>query len=720
MSADNLRVLIDTAQPRLSSDRLALSVKGNDWDDTSLVNVYHDRVTETLFLMPLPMSPQWNQNHTGDYARLKKSDFTFATPSAWVESDRMDSGHSNYLHSQGVVESAITTQTFSADTPMYLSYFAPGTGADKQIDLEFGWANTALKSDPGPSVSVRVWSDGLTEVWKNGKIVWSGSIAGDKSAQSTDLQTVNLYCIPFRQRELLILSNQGTGFSAVFEDIAEDDFTTPILPSTKFWFKFYGDATIELAPIRVFKTGSAVSKQLALAEPVESPPDDIVQFSGGPVQATLSLVDADDPTTAFASGQRCRLKADFSGNGVTTPVLFAAEVVYDGEVALTSDSPTDITAYVKECVIDVGDDPSGVTASLTFESPKEIESEVIGNFLTLSNRPVEIYVGSRRIFTGRTNAPDYILSPTDFTSKATITVRDHWKALETYFYSDPKALDGYQLTDAFAWVVKSAGFEDDDLDLPADMGFALPKVGTQSADFNVLINVFDTPAEWAKRLHETYASRHLIGFGPEGVFRLADPDDTVGATVKLCSTFDSALLQVGGSPGASTYDQKNRARKRVFRKFRSAKLEAAANYVCVIGHDPRLDAPIRSVNVDYESADPSTPPNGRPDNWLGELRKFGYADSTITTQDAADFACQTIYERLTRVGEVCEFECELLIDDADKLVWKGDVVELEGYGRYRITSFHGSLSAEASDAPHDMTSRPFTYTAERIGDGFTE
>jgi len=760
LSLDRLRVVFDTVQTRLQSDRLSLTFGFDDWDLTTNVDLYVDKVTNTVFLCPLPLSPDWFLNSTGNYTRLKKTDFTFGTPSSWVESDRLDNGHSNYLQSQGVSEVVKTNATLDVDRGMYVSYFSPGTGTEKQTDIEFGWGNSGTFSD---GISVRVRSDGHTEVWKNGVFKWSGDISGQQAGQQTDLQTVNLCCIPCRGRELLILSNQGTGFSAIFDDIDEANPPVgavdhvPILPASKFWFRVYGDATIEVAPVHYHTLGGIYSKPMQWAETVSA--DETITptlypdiSDDEPYELAVILTEA-TTSAIFDGGDKCRLNIAMLSNGNYTPMLYACEEELERTTQKTvgggdDNKGIDVTDYVVDCTVDVGDDPSGATVELVFKNPEEVEALGVYNFLNMSNRAVQIFIGDRLIMSGRTDAPERVLGVNDTADRISIKVRDHWKALETYLYSDPKALDGFVYTDAIKWLIKSAGLDDTDIwyvpDNPAQddyIDLVLPDVGTQSQGFNIQIAVADSPADWLKRLVEGFAGDYTYGFQPynyhddrgsESRFRMFKPDDNDGATVKLYIATEDAYDALGVDIAESPIEDLNRARRRTVLRYQDTLFEPEANYVCVIGQDASFQRPLRSIRksgdaqdlIDHpgtsSSCDPGVPPGGRKSNWLGEIRKYMHVDSTLTTQSAVDDCADTIFNKVSVPHLTAEFEADLIINDANHLMWRGDVVEIDSIGRFRITSFHGRMNREGVTADHDKSFRRFTYTALYIGESFTE
>ena len=76
-------------------------------------------------------------------------------------------------------------------------------------------------------------------------------------------QFIRLILIPCRQRELLVISSNGGGFSHIFTDITEGTSSPVITPNAPFWFFAEPgvDTTFRCALCQYGSSGNAVGKQ---------------------------------------------------------------------------------------------------------------------------------------------------------------------------------------------------------------------------------------------------------------------------------------------------------------------------------------------------------------------------------------------------------------------------------------------------------------------------
>ena len=709
-------VVIDAAQARISKDRISTIITGDDWNYALSSNVFIEPVTRTVMLSPLPLTDGWRTSHTGDYARFGIADYTLTTPSKWTQGDKVGDGHSNYLYSLNVNEVLKTTGTYGANRGIYLSFFAPSSGNERHVQIDFGWGNTANYQS---GVSVRIWSDGHVEIWKAGVQVGAGSISGraDDQQQHLALKTTDIYAIPYRNRELLIFSNQGGAFRHTFEDLTEAPGQT-ITPDEKIWWYVpEGDATVQCAPLRFATSGYICSRKVIFAQSASGASSGTVYVDNG--SASYSLVQPDNINSSFSSGTECRVKVSFSGGtGTSTPYVHAVAVEFPRQTAQTNAGSYTLNPYITSMSLDVPEEPSSVQMEIELKKPSELETtEGVSKLRRISNRAIKCTFGTQDVLIGRTEPPEWHEAIDDGARRVTLRIRDKWKVFEHYIFSDPYPLDGLNIVDAFKFIIKAAGFEDSDIDIPP-IAFNLPQVKTQSESFNILIEVGDTAADWLKRLHETYCATYMMGWFPTASgfkFRLFLPDNNEAPKQTLFKTLEEAYSHLIGI-GQLEEDANRNKRNYVFRSFKETVLEPEANYIYVTGRDPRSDRPIVAHKIDSASANPTTVISLRPDNWLGEIRKYGWVDETITTLDAAQYACNIIYNRLTPIRRIAEWESELLLDTTGKVLWRGDVVELKGYGKFRITSLSAELNHEPTNDDANRHWRPTTYVGEYIGE----
>lgn len=735
-----LSLVLDTAQDRLRTDRLGTLVSGNDWGTRFRQNAYVDPVTRTAMLMPAPRSESWNSSGSGDNARYQVSDYVL-TSSKWVNdpilfaSDYWIKGKDA---SGNPGEAVKTVATQPRNGGMYLAWYAANASQQDWVQMECGWGADPSNSASHP-VSLRVYASGKAEVWRYGVYQGDINISGNATPQQTANTFTDLIITPYRRREVLLLSNRGGGGSILFEDI-EDGEDPEVIPALPFWWYVpTGLAKVQCAPLRFATSGYVTGIKSYFREAPQSGAVEtsLVSYdaNGGTVEAYL--VEPESPGSAFVpdgSVTVARARLDLAGDGTHTPNVYGCHLAYEGEVVSTPDAATVMDDWAVRLTLDVSDSPSDNRLTAELKNPQEIIDAGVANFLTTSNRPFELRMvptpeeaeegeEPKLFFTGRTEPIRYREASDDTGRRVVLEARDHWKAFEHYVFSDSVPLDGMNIIDAFRFLLGAAGFSEEHLDLE-DVDFDLPSTGNPSrGDWNVLVQVGDSLADWLTRLHEDYMGTWFMGWVPkaEGFrFVLKSPEGLSSEPVyTLYCSYEEALLALGGGGSEGEEegptpeeDLRSRLPQLIYREYSDEVLEPEANDVWVTGFDPHTKRPIQAHKADYESQDPTTPVHLRPENWLGEVRKYGLFDSTITSQEALERAASILYDRLTTYRIVAEFTSEFLVKEDGMPVWRGDVVRLDGLGDYRIKSFSAQFVREPKTG--DMVWRPTRYVAEQL------
>lgn len=297
-----------------------------------------------------------------------------------------------------------------------------------------------------------------------------------------------------------------------------------------------------------------------------------------------------------------------------------------------------------------------------------------------------------------------------------MAVRDEWKLLENYRFSDPIPLGSYSLAAAYALVATAGG-------LPLSRIYCSPSCASFVLDaapatasgngMGPTIDVGDTAAEWLDRLHQTYAGTFFHGFRPNGasapVLSLIDPADTSGSglpsTPSLTLYADYAAAVAAG-----------KSWQQVMRSYQTQVLEPESNDVWVMGADARTQKPIVAHLADLASQAVGTAPSSRPANWLGAIRKYGWVDPSISTIAMAQACAQLLYNRLDPARTLVEFECEYLPG-----IWRGDILELIPQSgtpvHVRVKTFRGGFEYVAAAAGSNAVWRPCTYVCEVVQSG---
>lgn len=723
-------ITLDAAQKRTSRERIATLVLGRSKDsersvvdgwsetgstDTGQLTTWAEPVSGRLMLRPAPQFAAWQTTGTGIYERLSKASYTLGSASAWRE-ENLSGGASKFLslidgNAPDGHRTAVTTTSWAANRGFYVCVYVGSWGNDEVSALECGWNSSASGAS---GVSLRLYTSGRVEVWKDGQMVGTYSVVGQGGQQKQSAEAfVQLLLIPMPARDLFVGSNQGGAFIHSFTDLDEDDPTQAITGATNFWWKVpAGKGSVECAPLRYPTTGWRAGAGSVLSRaPAAGDPSQVRVFSVGGT-ATAYFGDATNPAAAFAPdgiNRAASLVVTLTGDGSSTPFVSGAEGVFTRIAADTDDTEAlPLEDQTLEARLEVPESPSGVTFSSTLIGT---EYDATGLLVSQVNRPLRVELTGIPILDGVTEPPSWDESTSDEARRVAMEARDRWKLLEQYRFTDPVPLDGLALEAAVRGIVQQTGLTDE-FDVE-ESGLTLPNCAGRSGDEWALpIRVGDTAAEWLDRLHETYAANWFMGFVPTEtgiVFRFVSPE-TLGREPQAKFYFTRAQAEADGVAEGDV-------RLRVLRSWRERRLEPEANDIWVIGMDRATQRPIMAHAADDASQDPTTPPSARPENWLGEVRKYSWRDDSLNTQALVNRCAELLYSRLTPVRVLAEFEAEMILRENGVPVWRGDVLEVEGRGLWRVVSFSTQFVLESGDTE---PSRPSRYVVEQIQHGTAE
>ena len=744
---DAFSFILDSAQDRLASDRIAALVSGlyepdkrlrepiEGWhprwgtqDGNGDLTTWVDPITAKLMLRPAPLSRYWDTLNTGIYARLMKSGFTFNDATKWEEQDKSGAAFVHFMCLTDEAEvtanrSAVSTTTWPKNRPFFLRWWSENWGDEKSIQIDCGWNTTASNA---AGVSLRFWGSGKVEVWKDGYLVGEGSLLNkdDKQEKQQAKQFVSVMLIPIPQRELLIVSNQGGGFSHTFVDIDEGAVDPIITTASPFWFYFpAGKAELEIAPIRFPTLGYRASVVQVLSRPPGAGQVPVhTAFWSLPGYGTQSisaqsLVQENDATTVWTPSGRdrkCRIRVDLEGDGESTPYLSGSLAEFEGEISSTDDSESVVLdQYILSAKMEVPEDPGGFRLSLVLNSPEEIDPGFANKLDSLSNRPLTVKFGELDFKNLFTDPPKLDEAVGDSARRLEITCRDRWKSFELYVFREKLPFDGLPLDDAFLKLARTMGVHASSV-VVEDSGLTLPIGGGSVGDWNVLADVGDRGDEWLSRFKENYAGTWFLGMQPtvtgeELWFR--SPDD-LGELSSMTLYLDRTDADT--EEPTLTADERTLL---LINKFHEATVDPEANDLFVVGMNPRTRLPIVLHNADAPAKDPTLSPSLRPDNWVGESLGYSWVNPYLTTEAICQNCLDLLYQRLTPRRFMAEWDSDLLIDpNTDFPVWKGDVVTIFGRGDYRITTLSVEISREIADDISQIHRRCH-YTAEKIVDG---
>lgn len=672
-----------------------------------------------LLIRPAPMMPGWTTSSTGIYARTRKSAWTFngSGSTFWTEWEGETVSGDWWLSLEAGKIADEDDQRFfelgsalASDRGVWLGWFNVAGDKGDWVALECGWGGAGLPSggsrgETAP-VSLRFYASGRVEVYRHGSLVKIGSIgnarqdSGDGGAPVAE-QSVGAIVMPWRERELLVYgATTGEGFSVVFEDIAEGS-ADPIVGSAKFWmFAPFGRALLQFAPLSFPSSGVAWSKLLRFPDaPQADPAGDVPvpatsAYWTGPGTAGVELTMPDGTTTFSTLTTDCRLKFTLTASaGAYSPAVFAGYAAYPVELGDTDGADEfDLTPYLASVELEAPEEPESVSLLLRVRKPDDVVSAGGPDFEAHSGRPVTIEFDGDVWFEGVTEPAERTFGTVADQDEIEVRVRDKWVLLERTMLRSPMVLDGLTLAEAFEALLDEAGVEDTSLDAQAG-DFTIQ---THGAKLVWVVEAGETIAEAILRLHEQYCPLWVMGFRPKDgggtEFFLYDPRTIGGtATETLYSTVDAAETALSDAELAPF---------RTYRRYQHGSIAPEANEIHVMGWDPRTDRPILVQLRDEESADPTLARDSRPGNWLGATVRYALVEPRIRDRETAERCARLLYDRLTPVRFVGEWESDLAtFGVGERPLWRGGLMELDGVGVFRIASFSfESLLEEQDDA----------------------
>lgn len=725
--ADPLRVIIDAPNTRQTLDNLDIRADGTNWDTRLSSGFGLEDITYTGMLLPVPFKSGWYVSGTGEYARLRLTDYNIAGVAGVTEVQPGFPGNYYVLAPNGIIGNVYTNASIERNRGFCVSWRTAGWGgSDPGTAIECGWVA------PNADIGLRFMSNGDVQVWDGTVNIGNGSIRSKETYKvglgpqlqdtgATGGNIVNEFVwvcvIPCRHRELLILSTEGGGFNQVIPRIAPDAVDPTITAQGPLWWSVpRGMAQVQMAPLRYATAGTTFSGIHALRYApgtVVQPALSIYYGTAGYGTATISGTVTNTAGGALGTASTCRFKVTMTGDGISTPWLYGAGAHWPGTVADAWAGSADITSYVlarEPLRLEVPESPTDVKLTFAVDYPDTLDAgTIMPGATTIQNRSIDVNVGSVVLFRGRTAPPEMTDAISDDAQQMTVECRDQWAILDNYRISDPMPLDGLNLGSAVASLVTMTGIGSASLDI-GSVDFNLDSAVTASAgEWNLLPDVGDTPGDWLKRLHDDYAPTWYMGWVPGTagpVFRFKSP--TQVGTVPSGTVY-SSVAAAGGTAG------------RVYRTYEEKVLPLEANDIRVVGADPRTSDPIVSHFADIPSQDPTIAGTARPDNWLGEQRTYSWVNPSIQSTVSANWCLAVLRDRLTNIRVGAQVECDMQFGANGLPLWRGDVLQVQkpyGTANYRITSLSMRSEYEAGGTATGFGSggvwRPTTYVLEQL------
>ena len=680
-----LVVEMDVAEPRIKRDRLVVSADGSTWD-MRVSSLYLEPVTNTLMLQPLPRTDAWQTTFGGQYARYNKANYNLTTPDNWREYGRTAEGDT-YLLGLGTNEGVTTATVFPANQAVFIAAVVGGAGTENAVILECGWGT------PGAAftVSLRFRANGDTEVYKGAVRVGvynfrelnneSNGRQGQGAGVPLAGRTVSFMLIPKPRRELLVLSNQGGGFSHSFSDLDPKATNNVVTAAgTFFWRVPVGQPVVQMCPLKYAANGYAYSPVVNLRYALQSGQSFAPTYAQDlPTTGITNLYTAlvkPDLTTYTPDGvqKQLRIQAQMTGDGNSTRFLYAIDLVCPRTTTTTFNAPFSVLPYLTKLTMEVPEN-APTMVNLTCKKPAAMEAAGLAKARVIGERPILIRVGGIDIFRGTTGKPTTIegAGHRDGATLIEWSATDRERQFDLYSFRDTFPYDGLLMTNTISELVKTAGFAATDADITADT-FTLPySLDVAEGKWQLLPQRGDTINQWLKRLWQDYAQTCITGWTPTLAgykYRFRRPDTfSVLPVLDLFETTAGAS-RFGVSPQWVT--------RRVVRNLKRMPEAAPANEVLVVGYDAATDTYPQAQYDDAAAQNPELAPSARPDNWSGQVVSYQLIDpQLVNNQATADRARDILRDRATVGREIIEIECEFLVRASNNLpLWKGDVVRI--------------------------------------------
>lgn len=738
---DSFALTFDHAQKRISRPEIATLMSCLERSESYVDDAVHfDEATGTAILSPLPFTEAYKTTFTGNYARLKKSDFTLTTSAGWTDSTYSNNSSDYVLHSLGINESVKTNFNFNRNEGVYIKIFNYAGSTDKTAYVELGWTTDAADPEAFP-ISLRVKYSGGVEVYRWGVFQKEYSVTQPETP-TEGKQGVEQgwfdFCIMFgRRREMLFLPSTGGGFRHVFEEFGEDETDNEFHAAMPFWLQVKSDdvsktpqTDVQFNRLRFETSGVLYFKSSYFLRAPEAglTEDDQIKAiyqDGSLDEGAVRLVEPDDVNTDFVpDGEkiRARLRVDLSGDGTTTPFVYGARFGWKAELTDTDSSEAvdldDLSENGRHLVgaaIEVPENADGYEITVSVVGPfGSDEGQIdIKQAKELCNRPAKIEIGLVQLMDGRAGAPEYDESTSDSSTVLTWKIGGFMRQMENHVYRDDKPLDGMYLTDALHEIAEDAGISPMQIDIEA-LDYLLPGFASPSGgEWSVLIERGDTALYWWNKLIDDHAQGYFHGevpavAGTRLVFRSPETEPVM--------TLYSSTADAETEGGFATLDEQ---RTVVYQEESVSVLEPEANEFWVIGIDPRTLKPIAAAQIDEAAQDVDTVPSARPANWWGEPRPAGLFDGTVRNSETAENIAQTTLATIGQLRKSREIRTEfnMFLKEDGVPLWRGDCVELFGEGDFIVVagpSTEIELEPEGDSGRDAWFCRPSVYVLQPV------
>lgn len=696
-----VRVLIDVPEPRPLKGRLAVGSDGSTWDfrpGTTSSDVWIDPCTSTVMLAPLPVTNAWGSTFTGNYARHSYADYTGTEITRWsgfcVNNNVNDTALRMIVNSTASID---LTTSLPANCPMWFRYNKnkdQESGDDIILSARYNYGGAGAAPN-NFSVEVKFRANGSISVFKNGTLEATYDRSGSNfssaraytSTFNPNQKWVNVMLIPFRTRELLCWTDNGTCFSHTFEGLTYPNDTTanPITPAGTFSF-VAPSGKLSLQSARCyFKTsgyimGSAKSFRYAPTAGEWSSPTYQTfsdNFGAGATNPTLTttVVDATSPWNVFAGNgvkTDVRIKVAWSGSsGGTNAGVYCADAWVDQTPSATYDGTIDITTAVESLSLSTGED--GRTSLDMTCRVKSLIDLSVPKISQTGDRPVAIQISSPKtgaawvdLFRGTLGPPEITYEPGgDAYTYGVMSFNgvDRFGDFDVTMFPESVPNDGMTINSFFTNIMPVSGYSASTyLYSNYSSTFTIPISSDISrGNYSMVPKRGDYVGGYINAFKDEYFATYYVGWRPTAFttptggykFQVSDPA-SIGNT--SCMTLYQRMEDADAWGGYPYYLASQKTIRNLKRFYESPE----ANQVTVVGQDPKTNRLLAYSYIDLASQIPDTAPASRPDNWRGRPIQYILMSEQLTSQAAVNQAAQLIYNRIGTGRYLVEWESDLL------------------------------------------------------------
>lgn len=741
--ATPFKIQIDQPQSRVVEDRLYSLISGKyaedeftgraveGWSEIGSLDardeltLWQEPVTGKLLLRPLQITRLWQETSTGNYARLLKASLTLVTSANWEDSNFNNEAAASVrlLDSTGT-DYARTTATYTINRPFFVNplFFSPNSSDGRPcIEVSYG------DFDAAGSVGLKLFANGHAEVYKSGVCVgkynWSGEQG--KASIKANGQRIGFVILPCPPTELIVVSTLGGGFTHSFKDLDPLESTNTITPASSFYFRCHDMGTdVELAPCTFASSGwiHSVPTEFIKIPPSASPEmEAFYSFPGYGTQGYDLALANHDGDGAFDPGDGskwARIEITLTSDNISTPFIWGADAEFPADQGETPDETLDITEYIVDTVrLSAALAPGSTRMEFAIGRPATLNPNSTLHLYSVENRPVCLDLGDIRIIDGINDKPSYDDASWDDPRRIHWVVRDMWKLLEDYRFTDVTPFDGLTLGDLFVTVLLTVGFKSDQYDLDPELYSEECRISLSSrascGDWAIAARPQQTAADFLIDVHEQYIADWFMAIVPtvDGpILKVQSPSSMTEEPVfRLYEDFELAR------DDEEIEDED--ARLHVHYTYGESSPPIETNELYVAGTDPATGRPMIQPFINEDSQDPTLTVAARDPRWTGTRRKAAVSAAGLRSRDALERAGEKLWKRASYRRLIGEWTCEMMINPETEIpVWVGEVVELVGKGMYRIQALDVDLRSEPSEGIHEICYRKARYIGERLQD----